>query len=468
MSFDYRNKYLETIGENEKNNGVYSKTIFGQDIQENPVPVWTSDKLSNPYVIFKDSKSKKSIGISRDKLALGMLALGVPGSGKTNFFNINLNRILETMENDDVIVIFDTKGDYLSEFGNKIPESEKIVIGNGEEYRNITNYHNIFAEIMPRGADGKLVYSYDSDVDALDISKQLFSNMKSESQPIFPAMSEQIFAAVLIYYMRTFWKTDQSKLNNRDLIHFFSSGTNEDLKKIFNLDYMRDQRSCMDYIAGKNNQTQGVNSYIGSILRTMFIGPFKEGNHDREFSMRDVMYGNQKKVVFIEYDLQKGYALAPMYGLIIDRALAYALGGRGENKKNKYFLLDEMLLLPKLMHIQDSVNFGRSQGVKVMCGLQNIMGLEDLYGEDGAKNILASFQNMVVFRVNDFDTRQFVIQRLGKNYSNHSLSAQQENMNVQREGNTIEDWQLLSLKLGEAVVLLEGESPFFFTMPLYK
>lgn len=143
------------------------------------------------------------------------------GKWKNKFFNINLNRILETMENDDVIVIFDTKGDYLSEFGNKIPESEKIVIGNGEEYRNITNYHNIFAEIMPRRADGKLVYSYDSDVDALDISKQLFSNMKSESQPIFPAMSEQIFAAVLIYYMRTFWKTDQSKLNNRDLIHFF-------------------------------------------------------------------------------------------------------------------------------------------------------------------------------------------------------------------------------------------------------
>ena len=75
---------------------------------------------------------------------------------------------------------------------------------------------------------------------------------------------------------------------------------------------------------------------------------------------------------------------------------------------------------------------------------------------------------MVVFRVNDYDTRQFVIQRLGKKYSNHSLSVQQENMNVQREGNTIEDWQLLSLKLGEAVVLLEGELPFLFTMPVYE
>lgn len=468
MSFDYKSKYLGTIGKNEKNNGIYSKTIFGQDIQENPVPIWTSDISSKPYVVFKDPKSEKTIGISKDKLALGMLALGVPGSGKTNFFNINLARILETMGDGDIIVIFDTKGDYLSEFGDKVSESEKVVIGNGEKYRDITSYHNIFAEIMPRGADGKLVYSYDSDVDALDVSKQLFSRMKSESQPIFPAMSEQIFAAVLIYYMRTYWKTNPSKLNNKDLIQFFSTSTNEDIKKVFSLDYMWDQKSCMDYIAGKNNQTQGVNSYIGSILKTMFIGSFAESNPHREFSMRDVMDSNHKKVVFIEYDLQKGYALAPMYGIIIDRALAYALGGRNKKNKNRYFLLDEMLLLPKLMHIQNSVNFGRSQGVKVMCGLQNLAGLEDLYGEDGAKNILASFQNMVVFRVNDYDTRQFVIQRLGKKYSNHSLSVQQENMNVQREGNTIEDWQLLSLKLGEAVVLLEGELPFLFTMPVYE
>lgn len=180
------------------------------------------------------------------------------------------------------------------------------------------------------------------------------------------------------------------------------------------------------------------------------------------------MCSGKKKVVFIEYDLRKGQLLAPMYAILIDRALANALGGRQQVKTNKYFLLDEMLLLPKLDHLSDGLNFGRSLGVKVMCGLQNTCGLEAQYGEAGAKNILSSFQNMVAFRTNDYDTRQFVINRLGENYQNFSLSARQANLNIQRAGHTVEDWNIFKLKNGEAVVSLAGEDPFLFTMPLYR
>ena len=103
----------------------------------------------------------------------------------------------------------------------------------------------------------------------------------------------------------------------------------------------------------------------------------------------------------------------------------------------------------------------------MMCGLQNTCGLEEQYGESGAKNILSSFQNIVAFRSGDYDTRQFVTARLGENYQNISLSVQQSNLNIQREGHTVEDWNLLKLKNGEAVVSLVGEDPFMFTMPLY-
>lgn len=75
----------------------------------------------------------------------------------------------------------------------------KVVIGNGEEYRRITSYHNIFAEVMPRGDDGRLVYTPESDEDALEICEQLFQSMQSETQPIFPAMAEQVVAAVMIF-----------------------------------------------------------------------------------------------------------------------------------------------------------------------------------------------------------------------------------------------------------------------------
>lgn len=468
MTYNFGQKRIGT-GSNQKiNNGMYTKTILGQSIEDTPVPVWTADRSRNPFVAFQNPKTQKIFGINKDMLAYGLIAIGAPGTGKTNFLNMTLDRMLATMQPTDIIIIFDTKGDYLETFGSRIPDSDKIVIGNGEAYRRVTFYHNIFAEVMPRGKDGKLVYTPESDEDALNLCEQLFQSMNSETQPIFPTMAEQVVAAVMVYFMRTYWRKDQSKLNNKEFINFFTHSTNDDLKKVFELEYMSDQHSCIDYISGKGNQTQGVNSYVGSVLKKMFVGPFAQADPAREFSMRDIIYSGKKKVVFIEYDLCKGKLLAPMYGLLIDRAFANALGGRQKTKTNKYFLLDEMLLLPKIEHMCDSLNFGRSLGVKVMCGLQNICGLEEQYGEAGAKNILSSFQNMIAFRTNDYDTRQFVINRLGENYQNFSLSVQQENLNLQREGHTVEDWNLLKLKNGEAVVSLAGEESFLFTMPLYR
>lgn len=468
MSFDFGQKRIGAGSNQERNSNMQTKTILGQSIGDAKIPVWTADKSRTPFVVFQDPKTQKIFGINRDMLAYGLLAIGAPGTGKTNFFNITLDRMISTMQSTDVIIIFDTKGDYLETFGDRIPDNEKIVIGNGEVYRTITSYHNIFAEVMPRGLDGKLIYTLESDEDALNLCEQLFQSMNSETQPIFPSMAEQVVAAVMIYYMRTYWRSDQSRLNNKELINFFTHSTNENLKKIFELPYMADQRNCIDYISVKGNQTQGVNSYVGSMLKKMFVGPFAKADPAREFSMRDIMCSGKKKVVFIEYDLRKGQLLAPMYAILIDSALANALGGRQKVKTNKYFLLDEMLLIPTLSHLSDSLNFGRSLGVKVMCGLQNTCGLEEQYGEAGAKNILSSFQNMVAFRTNDYDTRQFVINRLGENYQNFSLSAQQANLNIQRAGHTVEDWNILKLKNGQAVVSLAGEDSFLFTMPLYR
>lgn len=229
MAYDFCQKRIGAAGSRERNGGVYTKTILGQSLGEAPVPTWTADKSKSPFVAFQDPETQKIFGINKDMLAYGLLAVGAPGTGKTNFFNMILNRMLTTMQPTDV-----------------------------------------------------------------------------------------------------------------------------------------------------------------------------------------------------------------------------------------------MLLLPRLEHLADSLNFGRSLGVKVMCGLQNTCGLEEQYGEAGAKNILSSFQNMAAFRTNDYDTRQFVINRLGENYQNFSFSAQQTNLNIQRAGHMVEDWNILKLKNGEAVVSLTGEDPFLFTMPLYR
>lgn len=468
MAYVFKRQLTDGQRNQNRNNSIYTRTLLGQSIHDNPVPEWTADRKYNPFVVFEDPGTGKLMGINKELLAYGWLALGVPGSGKTNLYNMILSRLLATQEENDIIIIFDTKGDYLKEFGNKIPERNRIVIGVGEEYRKITGVHNIFSEIMPRGKDGALVYALDSDTDALDIATQLFQEMGSEVQPIFPAMAEQLFAGILIYFMRTYWRTNPQKLNNKDLVAFISESKNEDLKKIFELDYMKDQRSCINYIDNKGPQTQGVSSYLSSVVKKMFIGPFAENNPSKEFSMQSVIHAGEKKVVFIEYDLKRGQAMAPMYGILIDRVFANALGRRGDNANNIYIFLDEMLLLPKLNHCANGLNFGRSQKVKVLCGLQNVAGVAEIYGEEGGKNILSSFQNLVTFKLADYDTRRFVVERLGGNYQNRSFPAQMENLHVQREGHTVEDWDLIHLGLGEAVVSLKDIDPFLFKMPEYK
>lgn len=467
MTYSFGQNRRAAGNNQERNSGIYKRNILGKCIEDIPVLEWTADQSRSPFVIFQDPMTRKRFGLSKDMLAYGLLAIGAPGTGKTNFFNMILDRLLATMQDGDVIFVFDSKGDYFERFGSRIPESMRVVIGNGEAYRQITSYHNIFAEIMPRGNDGRLIYTPECDEDALELCEQLFRPMKSDTQPVFPAMAEQLVSVFIIFFMRTFWRTDQSKLNNKEFIDFFSRSTNDDLKRILSLDYMSDQKSVIDYISGKGNQTQGVNSYVGTILKKCFIGPFAQADKAREFSMREILCSGKKKVVFIEYDLRKGQLLLPMYSILLDRAFANALGGRQQVRKNTYFLLDEMLLMPILTHLSDTLNFGRSLGVKVMCGLQNISGLEEQYGEAGAKNILSSFQNIVAFRSNDYESRRFLIDRFGENYVNYSFSAQQANLNIQRAGHTVEDWNLIKRQNGEAVVSLSGEDPFLFKLPLY-
>ena len=83
MTYDFGQKRIGAASNHERNSGMYTKTILGQSVRDIPVPVWTADKSRNPFVAFQDPKTQKLFGLSRDMLAYGLLALGAPGTGKT-------------------------------------------------------------------------------------------------------------------------------------------------------------------------------------------------------------------------------------------------------------------------------------------------------------------------------------------------------------------------------------------------
>lgn len=86
---------------------------------------------------------------------------------------------------------------------------------------------------------------------------------------------------------------------------------------------------------------------------------FASDDAKERFSMRNTVRKKGGTAIFIEYDLTVGEVMTPMYRLLIDLALKEALG-RTEEKGNVYLILDELKLLPKLKHLDDALNFGRS------------------------------------------------------------------------------------------------------------
>ena len=84
-----------------------------------------------------------------------------------------------------------------------------------------------------------------------------------------------------------------------------------------------------------------------------------------------------------------------------------------------------------------------------------------------AMNIMSGFLNFFAFKVNDYSTREYIKKRIGTNrkstvFKTLSIHETIDNANV------VEDWDIASLILGQAVVYLNNAEPFIFRFKEYK
>ena len=79
-----------------------------------------------------------------------------------------------------------------------------------------------------------------------------------------------------------------------------------------------------------------------------------------------------------------------------------------------YLVLDELKLLPKLQHLDDALNFGRSMGVKVIAGLQSVNQLYDSYGQE-KNGDSGRFGTVFAFRTSDNASREYISGLFGRN-----------------------------------------------------
>lgn len=369
--------------------------------------------------------------------------IGGIGSGKTNTFNLLLQNIVPQLSSKDVMIIFDTKGDFYKEFyrpGDIVISNDATATGSaGPDYWNIIN------ELED---DGRLMEN------VIEISNALFAQkLKQANDSFFPTAARDIVSAVLYHFSKNKHKI---KVTNKLLADCFATSTQDWFSAL--LATYSQFTAMKSYIpADAPGQALGVMAEMQQVVRQLFIGNFaKPGT----LSIRNLVRNKGGKKIFIEYDIGVGGMLSPIYSLLFDLAIKEALC-RSKSEGNVFFVVDEFKLLPNLQHIDDAVNFGRSLGIKFMIGIQNTDQIIEAYNENMAKNIFSGFLNQFAFKVSDYSTRNYVKERAGQNRKLTSLKTTAVHDSIE-SANVVEDWDIANLNLGEAIVMLNSAEPFKF------
>ncbi|HZK18489.1 MAG TPA: type IV secretion system DNA-binding domain-containing protein [Clostridia bacterium] len=404
-------------------------------------------------------KNRQNIDINEDILSKHILLLGGTGSGKTNLLYYFIKQLKNSMTANDVMIIFDTKGDFFDKFY----KPGDTVLANSKQYKSVMQLWNIYKEIVADGWE-------DADIlaNTHEIIGSLFRDASEKSsQPFFPNAARDLLASLIVAHIRV-GRDDLSIkrrfFNNEALKQYLDMLTPDKIRAL--LGCFPDLRSVLTYIGdGSSDQALGVMAELQSVVRRVLMGSF---SGDGRFSVRNFVRSKAAKTLFIEYDLAIGETLTPIYRLLFDLALKEAMG-RQKTEGNVYLICDEFKLLPHLHHIEDGVNFGRSLGVKVIAGIQSIEQLYQIYGERKGKNIAAGFSSVFAFKAGDPGTRDYVSRLYGKNIVLEQYkTAANTLVEKRREGNTVEDWNLTNLSIGEAIVGLPFQQPFRFKFDIYR
>ncbi len=435
---------------------INRRVIEGSSVSQNPLP----PQNSNPKVTLQGEfrKQRGKFSLDENILSKHTLFVGGTGCGKTTLFYHFVKQLRQTLTNDDVMVIFDSKGDFHSKFFRQ----GDFIIGNSSQYQKESQRWNIFKEIL---ADGWNESVYGLNIQ--EICRSLFEEKvkQNSSNAFFPNAARDLLSSIIECLIRA----GARDRDTRQAMFF-----NDELRKLLDgcdideiLDILKDypdMRGVMSYIQDQGSQAMGVLAEMFSVVRDLFIGIFSDKGY---FSMRQFVRNKGGKVLFIEYDLSIGSVLTPIYRLLFDLALKEALGRSSAQKGNVYLICDEFKLIPHLQHIEDGVNFGRSLGVKIFAGLQSIEQLYEIYGESRGKNIAAGFSSIFAFKANDVTTRRYLSDLYGSNYTIEQFMMNNRYEEEKRIGRVIEDWDMSRLQVGEAIVCLPFTEPFQFRFDPY-
>ena len=428
---------------------------YGSRLEDNLPTGISPDDVIRLTGIYKDRAAQ--FGITDEMLSHMFVVIGAPGGGKTQLMLQMAAQIKKQLTEYDAMIIFDVKGDYHDE----LAEAGDIVLGDVPENSAAKQvFWNVFADAQYD------TFTRDDVVANLrEITTALFQDrIRHTTNEYFPNSARALLEAIMLLRMLQGKKTkDYSALTNRGLLDYQASlQSMEDWRQL--AERLRKYGLSQAATHLDTREAASIISELGSLMGDVFNDQFaKKGN----FAIRRFVRERGAKTLFVEYSLAKGATLAPVYSLLFDLALMDTIAHPRKNGR-VYLIFDEMSLANFIRKLNSGAAQGRSLNVRMLCGIQSMTSLRAAFGDEADAIISNISSNMIAFRLNDKASRQLVQERCGENLVMRPSTWKNGDYHEELiTAHTVEDWHLLTLDKGDAIVQLGNKSPFQFHFNSY-
>jgi len=349
-------------------------------------------KLLKPKEVNKQLKERygkarikltKHIALPEKLESRGILILGTVGTGKSTL----IKSILSSLRNeDDIAVIFDLKGEYLSAFYDKTRD----LIFNPLDSRSVV--WNLFRDIK-------------SVLEVQDTASTFIPVIQGQNVYFYEA-ARRLFAAILeILYRKNEW-------DYNTLYQTLTLPPGELLAFLMENRHLGGGQAIADISKPDSGQTQGVISQMLNYIQVFRL--LQDVKAEDGISIRDWVREARGSWLFLPIPAQFSNLLKPIHTALINMLMTEVLSFKNYPRRKTWFILDELgslLQIPKLNELADT---GRSKGVCIVIGTQTIAKLDAVYSPSNRKDLLNVINTKILLRVACPETAQYCEKLLGQ------------------------------------------------------
>lgn len=350
-------------------------------------------------LIPSDDRSPFTIGgvpIPSSKLARNVLCVGSMGSGKSQ-------EILHLMDaaraSGKKAVIYDLSGEFVERYFQ-----EGDVLLNPLDARCAP--WTVFNDIRKRMDPAALAEFF--------VPQQ--SNKQASSDPMWENAARMLLEDII----RIVGGRPQNERSMAEILHILSMP----LEDLFGL-LERKKAVSAGLINDKN--PKGAESVRMTLLAQPAIRFFSIFDSSGSFSIRGwVKNRDDKGWLFISSRTDQHATIKPFVSAWLEIAMMAIMEQRPTSDLRMMLVLDELASLQKMRALETALTFGRKYGLFTVVGIQNAAQVDEIYGEDVSKVLIANLQTKLVLRTEEETSARRLADILGK----EDVEEVQENINL--------------------------------------